>query len=92
MLQRFQDNKIIANKKKYEFFKTELDFVGYQVTAASILLSKKKVQAIQDWPVCRNVQEVRQFIRFSSLSSVLTNVTKGMVWCHGIKNVKYQKL
>ena len=88
VLRRFQENKIVANKKKCEFFKTELDFVGYQVTAAGILPSKKKVKAIQDWPICKNVQEVRQFIGlashfrrwirgFSSLSSVLTDLTKG---------------
>ena len=88
VLNRFQEHQIIANKKKCEFFKTELEFVGYNVTAAGILPSKKKVQAIQDWPVCKNVQEVRQFIGlashyrrwirgFSSLSSVLTDLTKG---------------
>ncbi|KAG2216411.1 hypothetical protein INT45_009908 [Circinella minor] len=88
VLRRFQENKIIANKKKCEFFKTELDFVGYHVTAAGILPSKKKVKAIQDWPICKNVQEVRQFIGlashfrqwirgFSLLSSVLTDLTKG---------------
>ncbi|KAG2213622.1 hypothetical protein INT45_010121 [Circinella minor] len=88
VLNRFQEHQIIANKKKCEFFKTELEFVGYKVTAAGILPSKKKVQAIQNWPVCKNVQEVRQFIGlashyrrwirgFSSLSSVLTDLTKG---------------
>ena len=65
-----------------------MEFVGFQVSARGILPSKKKVQAIQDWPVPTNVQEVRQFVGlashyrrfikgFASLAAPLTELTKG---------------
>ncbi|KAG2216805.1 hypothetical protein INT45_013817 [Circinella minor] len=88
VLERLHKAKLVANLKKYDLFKTELEFVGFQVSAHGILPSKKKVQAIQDWPVPSNVQEVRQFVGlashyrrfikgFASLAAPLTELTKG---------------
>ena len=88
VLERLREAKLIANLKKCDLFKTELEFVGFQVSAHGILPSKKKVQAIQDWPVPSNVQEVRQFVGlashyrrfikgFASLAAPLTELTKG---------------
>ena len=88
VLERLREAKLVANLKKCDLFKTELEFVGFQVSARGILPSKKKVQAIQDWPVPSNVQEVRQFVGlashyrrfikgFASLAAPLTELTKG---------------
>ena len=88
VLNRLRDAKLVANIKKTELFKTELEFVGFHISAAGILPSKSKVKAIQDWPVPTNVQMVRQFIGlcshyrrfirgFSSITSCLTDLTKG---------------
>ena len=88
ILEKFRAAKVIANAKKCEFFKTELEFVGHQVTANGVLPSKSKVKAIQDWPVPTNVQEVRQFIGlgshyrrfvrdFAAIAAPLTDLTKG---------------
>ena len=88
VLERLREAKLVANLKKCDLFKTELEFVGFQVSARGILPSKKKVQAIQDWPVLSNVQEVRQFVGlashylrfikgFASLAAPLTELTKG---------------
>ena len=88
ILHKFREAKVIANAKKCEFFKTELEFVGHQVTVNGVLPSKSKVKAIQDWPVPTNVQEVRQFVGlgshyrrfirdFAALAALLTDLTKG---------------
>ncbi|KAG2212446.1 hypothetical protein INT45_003620, partial [Circinella minor] len=88
VLEKLRGAKLIANLKKCELFKTELEFVGFQVSAAGILPSRKKVKAIQEWPVPTNVQEVRQFVGlashyrrfikgFASLAAPLTELTKG---------------
>ena len=88
VLDRLGDAKLVANIKKTELFKTELEFVGFYISANGILPSKSKVKAIQEWPVPKNVQMVRQFIGlcshyrrfirgFSSITSCLTDLTKG---------------
>lgn len=88
VLQRLRDEQLIANLKKCDFYKTELEFLGFQVSAGGYKPSRTKVKAIQDWPTPTNVHEVRQFIglgshyrrfirNFASIASPLTDLTKG---------------
>ncbi|KAG2214673.1 hypothetical protein INT45_011182, partial [Circinella minor] len=80
--------KLIANLKKCELFKTELEFVGFRVSAEGILPLKSKIKAVQDWSWPTNVQEVRQFVGlashyrqfiqgFASIAAPLMELTKG---------------
>ncbi|KAG2213620.1 hypothetical protein INT45_010119, partial [Circinella minor] len=88
VLDRLRQAKLIANLKKCELFKTELEFVGFRVSAEGILPSKSKIKAVQDWPRPTNIQEVCQFVRlashyrrfiqgFASIAAPLTELTKG---------------
>ena len=55
VLDRLREARLIANLKKCELFKTELEFVGFRISAEGILPSKSKIKAIQDWPRPSNV-------------------------------------
>jgi hypothetical protein len=46
------------NKPKYTFHAKEMEFLGYIVGSDKIKIDPKKVQAVQDWPIPRNVTEV----------------------------------
>lgn len=59
VLQRLRDEQLIANLKKCDFFKTELEFLGFHISAGGYLPSREKVKAIQEWPIPTNVHEVR---------------------------------
>ena len=43
VLEQLHEAKLIANLKKCDLFKTELELVGFQVLVCGILPSKKKV-------------------------------------------------
>ena len=88
VLQRLREEELIANIRKCEFFKTELEFLGFLISGAGTLPSRNKIKAVQEWPVPTNVQEVRQFVGlashyrqfirdFAALASSLTDLTRG---------------
>jgi hypothetical protein len=95
VLEKLQEAKLIVNKKKCSFNQPELTFVGFKVSTKGILASDEKSQAIREWKVPTNVQEVRQFIGLAqhsrcfipglaSIAAPLTNLTRGP----GARNVQ----
>ncbi|KAG1136414.1 hypothetical protein G6F37_011734 [Rhizopus arrhizus] len=88
VLKKIDEAKLIINTKKCLFNRKELNFLGFNISAKGILPAAKKVQAIMDWPIPTNVQQVRQFIGlaqhyrrfikdFAGIAAPLTDLTKG---------------
>lgn len=59
---RLTDYGVVINTNKCNFGKTKVDFLGYEVSAAGIQPLNSKVQAIQDFPIPKNVKELRRFL------------------------------
>ncbi|KAG0975536.1 hypothetical protein G6F57_011275 [Rhizopus arrhizus] len=89
VLRKLNDAKLIINTKKCLFNRKELTFLGFNISAKGILPAAKKVQAIMEWPVPINVQQVRQFMglaqhyrrfikNFAGIAAPLTDLTKGV--------------
>ncbi|KAG1282954.1 hypothetical protein G6F66_011024 [Rhizopus arrhizus] len=74
ILQRLRDNKLYANLKKCHFYKQEVEFLGYRISADGVLPSKAKVSAVQEWPVPTNTFHTG----FSAVAAPLTDLTKGI--------------
>ena len=58
-------NDLYANPEKSSFFQSEIEYLGHIVSADGIRVDPKKVQTIKDWPIPKNVHEVRSFLGLS---------------------------
>ena len=51
---------------KWEFFKSRITYLGHIVSKDGIEMEKKKVIAIQEWPIPNTVTEVHSFLGFTN--------------------------
>ncbi len=66
VLQRLRDARLHASIDKSFFHLKEVEYLGYQISEQGISMSKEKVQAVQEWPVPRNVKDVQAFLGFAN--------------------------
>ena len=61
VLQALKDAKLYAKPKKCVFNKPEVEFCGHIVGSGILKVLDEKVAIINEWPIPKNVHEVRQF-------------------------------
>ena len=72
---------------KTELVKEEVGFLGHIVNKDGLSVDPDKIKAVQEWPVCKNVHDVRSFCgfvgyyrkfikNFSNIVTPLSNLTK----------------
>jgi hypothetical protein len=62
VLTALKRSKLYAGIKKCAFGLKETEFLGHIIGSNRIKMDPKKVAAVQDWPVPRNVHDVRAFL------------------------------
>ena len=62
-------NKLYAKLSKCELFKEEVTFLGHVVNDEGMHMQENKIKAIQEWPVLKNVDEIRSFLGYCWLLS-----------------------
>ena len=78
---------LYINKKKSEFFKNKVEYLGHIISADGIAVDPRKIQVIVDWPLPMTISDVRSFLglanfyhtkvyKFSDLAAPLTELTK----------------
>ena len=87
VLQLLRDHQLYAKFSKYEFWLTEVRFLGHVVSASSVSIDPKKVEAVMSWDRPKSVFEIRSFLGlaryygrfikdFSRLAAPMTRLTQ----------------
>ena len=66
VFQRLADANLKLNTEKCIFFQVQISFLGHLVSENGIAVDPEKTKAVQNWPVPKNVKEVRSFIELCS--------------------------
>ena len=61
-MQELGDHQLFAKFSKCDFFKDKIQYLGHTVTKEGIFIDPKKIRAIKNWPVPKDVTDVRSFM------------------------------
>ena len=64
VLQVLRDHQLYAKFSKCEFWLTKVKFLGHVVSASSVSVDPKKVEAVMSWERPKSVFEIRSFLGF----------------------------
>jgi hypothetical protein len=62
VLQVLREKQLYAKLSKCEFFQREIGFLGHVINKNGIKMESSKVNAVTNWPVPKNVHELRSFL------------------------------
>ena len=66
VLKRLAASNMKLNCDKCLFFHTQVSFLGHRVSSEGISVGPEKTKVVRDWPVPRNVTELRSFVGLCS--------------------------
>ena len=62
VLQRLREHKLYEKLSKCTFYQKEIQYLGHIISTQGIAVDPSKIKAIKEWPIPRNVSEVRSFM------------------------------
>lgn len=83
VLDKLRQHKLYAKESKCALFQRQVEFLGHIIDSEGLHVMQDKVKAIRDWPVPRNVADIRSFLglvgyyrRFiSNFSHIASSIT-----------------
>ncbi|KAG9217972.1 hypothetical protein CCMSSC00406_0009792 [Pleurotus cornucopiae] len=66
VLKILEDNNLYVKPEKCAIEVNEVEFLGVVVKDGEVQMEEAKIEAVKNWPVPRNVQQVQQFLGFSN--------------------------
>jgi hypothetical protein len=66
VFQLMRKHRLYAKRSKCEFFKTRVGFLGNMVSAKGLEVEPHKIDAIKNWPIPKNLHELRSFLGLAS--------------------------
>ena len=87
VLQRFEMAGLKLRPQKCQLFQKEVEFLGHIINESGVNTDPKKIECIAEWPIPRNVREVRSFLglcgyyrrfiaNYSHIAKPLTRLTE----------------
>ena len=87
VLQALKDHQLYAKFSKYEFWLTEVKFLGHFVLDSGVSVDLNKVEAVMSWERSKTVFEIQSFLGltgyykrfiedFSRLAAPMTTLTR----------------
>ena len=58
VIEWLQRAKFYTNLKKYEFFKTEVKYLGFFINKTSVYIDSTYIEAIRDWPRLETYRDI----------------------------------
>jgi hypothetical protein len=62
VLNILQTNNLFVKLSKCSFGVLEIEYVGHVVTGQGVSMDKDKVKVVLDWPIPKNVKQLRGFL------------------------------
>eukprot|EP00253_Pinus_taeda_P002305 PITA_02305 len=62
VLQTLREHQLYAKFSKCDFFKEEIQYLGHVITKDGIAVDPEKIKAIMEWPVPKDVADIRSFM------------------------------
>ena len=59
-------NKLYCKLTKCQFFQTQIDYLGYQISNKAISMDPRKVKVIEEWPTPDSVRAIQVFLGFAN--------------------------
>jgi hypothetical protein len=66
VLWRLTTNQLFCKLSKCSFHVDTVDYLGLVISPKGISMEEKKVQAVKEWPVPKNVKQVQSFLGFAN--------------------------
>jgi len=76
VLSKFRQNKLFANRGKFEFAQEEMDFLGHILLKEGVRPNHKKLQTIRDWKRLAAIKGIKSFL---SLANFYWKFIKGFL-------------
>ena len=87
-LQVLREHQLYAKLSKCDFYRDRIQYLGHIILEEGISLDPEKIESIMNWPMQRNVTDVRSFMGligyyrrfiegFSKVAHMLSLVCKG---------------
>ncbi|WVZ14471.1 hypothetical protein V8G54_012037 [Vigna mungo] len=65
VLQTLRQQQLYANKKKCDFGRLQIKYLGHCISRKGVMMDPEKIKAVKEWPEPHNIKDLRGFLGLS---------------------------